>query len=92
MDRVTIFIAVRPSPMNVILFSTDPTSVHQIANDLTALHLSQSVHCWLYVAEKGTFDFSHYRINKLRNLGVENVRTSHYVILDPSVILLSCCF
>lgn len=41
---------------------------------------------WLFEATKG-FDSTHFPVNKLRNLAIENVKTSHYIVLEPSVFL-----
>lgn len=35
-----------------------------------------------YVAEKGAFFYDNYPINILRNIGIRNVRTSHFIVLD----------
>lgn len=42
-----------------------------------------------YVAAKGSFFYSNYPINILRNLGIHNVHTSHMIVLDMDMWLSS---
>ena len=42
-----------------------------------------------YVASKGSFFYSNYPINILRNLGIAHVRTSHFICLDMDM-WMSC--
>ena len=41
---------------------------------------------WLLETTTG-IDSNHFPVNKLRNLAIENVKTSHYIVLEPSVLL-----
>ena len=41
---------------------------------------------WLLETTSG-IDSNHFPVNKLRNLAIENVKTSHYIVLEPSVFL-----
>lgn len=42
-----------------------------------------------YVAAKGSFFYSNYPINILRNLGIHNVHTSHMIVLDMDMWMSS---
>lgn len=42
-----------------------------------------------YVAAKGSFFYSNYPINILRNLGIHNVYTSHMIVLDMDMWMSS---
>ena len=42
-----------------------------------------------YVAAKGSFFYSNYPINILRNLGIHNVHTTHMIVLDMDMWMSS---
>lgn len=53
---------------------------HYLPNRLTLI---------LYLVQKNHKYFGHYPMNYLRSLGISNVRTSHYIVLDMDLHLSS---
>ena len=67
------------------MYSTEQKRRGELFQTIRSFHLPH-VRVWLLEATKG-FDSTHFPVNKLRNLAIENVKTSHYIVLEPSVLL-----
>lgn len=50
---------------------------------------SEDIQIYTYEGKEGCFDSKHFPINKLRNIAIQYVQTTHYVVLDMDIIISS---
>lgn len=67
--------------LSIVLFGTD-TEEAKFLSYLSARTYEPRVSIVLYLVRNGTKEASVFPINKLRNIGIRNMRTTHYVVFD----------
>ena len=66
----------------VIVISSPKKSVRSTIHLLSSIHLPKRVTTLVYTVKHSVFP-----INLLRNLGIRNIQTSHYMVLDMDLML-----
>lgn len=73
------FIISRPLIVTILVNST---RIVQVKKQLKAANLPPSTEVILMVASPKSPHFSHFPINRLRNIAIRHVTTSHFLVLD----------
>ena len=76
--------------LSIVLFGYD-TEEAKFLSYLSSRSYEARVSIILYLVRNGTKEASVFPINKLRNIGIRNTRTTHYVVLDFDIWPASGC-
>lgn len=66
----------------VIVISTSKSKLRETLKRLGSIHLPERVTTLVYTVQSSVFP-----INLLRNLGIRNIQTSHFMVLDMDLML-----
>ena len=66
----------------VFVITTTLSDRRSLLRELGSLYLSSRITTIIY-----TLDSSSFPINKLRNLGIRNIQTTHFMMLDMDLVL-----
>lgn len=79
---------IRPSPMILVVFG-HVKAQEEILAFIQSTFLPDRLTILVYLVTRGHRHFRHFPVNYLRNLGIRNVRTSHYIVMDMDMWSLS---
>lgn len=78
-----------PSPVIFVIYISTKSEASAVTQFLLAKDFSEQVQIYTYEGKEGCFDNEHFPINKLRNMAIQYVQTTHYIVLDMDVSLSS---
>ena len=84
----TLVPPIRPSPMILVVFG-HVKAQKEILAFIQSTFLPDRLTILVYLVSRKHRYFRHFPVNYLRNLGIRNVRTSHYIVMDMDMWSLS---
>ena len=95
MARVYVLLLIHSSPFVIVVYIL-PYKVRETKNFIYLMNLPPRVQIILYITQKGIDRDNVFPVNKLRNIGIVNIETSHFIVLDmdmwPARTLSLCLF
>ncbi len=76
-----MFYSIHSSPFVIVVYIY-PYKIKEIRNLIHKLNLPPRVQIILYIPQKGIDRDNVFPVNKLRNIGIVNIKTSHFIVLD----------
>lgn len=76
-----------PSPIIFVIYISTESQASVVSQFLLAKDFPEQVQIYTYEGKEGCFDNKHFPINKLRNMAIQYVQTTHYIVLDMDVSL-----
>lgn len=79
------------SPIIFVIYMSTEKQSDIVTKFLLSKHFSKDVQIFTFEGKSSCFSMKHFPINKLRNLAIDFVTTTHYIVLDMDVHLSSKC-
>lgn len=77
------------SPIIFVIYISTEKQSDIVTKFLLSKHFSEDVQIFTFEGKSSCFSMKHFPINKLRNLAIDFVTTTHYIVLDMDVHLSS---